>query len=259
MIGAVIFVIFFLVSLAITLGLPTLPPGGLIHEILNIPQVSYQVLGIPAWQLINASTNGVVYGFVIWLVYSIAASVRGRRKQGQTIQQTVSIERQYSHLQPTTQNIPPPPSTQYVPPPIRPPPHHTPPSQHTAIQPAPPPPITVGDPSEQPALQRASPQPSTMAQQQPAPSMAPPPKAVLQQEFTISSENLINKVKDLLHEGNVIRVIVKDNNGKILLDLPASVSVAGTIATPWLAGLGAIAALATKCTVSVVRRDQHTS
>ena len=71
MIGAVIFVIFFLGGLAITLGMPTLPPGNMIHELLNIPATDYPVLGIPAWLLITAITNGVVYGFVIWLIFSV--------------------------------------------------------------------------------------------------------------------------------------------------------------------------------------------
>lgn len=75
MIGAVIFVIFFLLFLAITLGFPTLPPGSMIHELLGIPITTYPVLGIPAWLLIDAIVNGVFYGFVIWLIYSLAKIV----------------------------------------------------------------------------------------------------------------------------------------------------------------------------------------
>ena len=80
MIGAVIFVICFLAFLAITLGVPTLPPGDMIHELLSIPVIDYPVLGIPAWLLINAIVNGVVYGFVIWLVFSIV-NIATKRKQ----------------------------------------------------------------------------------------------------------------------------------------------------------------------------------
>jgi len=81
MIGAVIFVIFFLLFLAITLEIPTLPPGSMIHEILEIPKTSYPVLGIPAWLLINAIVNGVVYGFVIWVIFSIAKSVTESKRE----------------------------------------------------------------------------------------------------------------------------------------------------------------------------------
>ena len=80
MIGAVIFVIFFLGGLAITLGVPTLPPGNMIHDILNIPaNIPYEVLGIPASLLITAITNGVVYGFVIWLIFSVVNMATGKK------------------------------------------------------------------------------------------------------------------------------------------------------------------------------------
>ena len=83
MIGAVIFVIFFLAFLAVTLGMPTLPPGNMIHDLLNIPVTVYPVLGIPAWLLINAIVNGVVYGFIIWLIFSVVSAATGRGKKQQ--------------------------------------------------------------------------------------------------------------------------------------------------------------------------------
>jgi len=84
MIGAVIFVIFFLAGLAITLGVPALPPGNMIHDILNIPTTVYPVLGIPAWLLITAITNGVVYGFVIWLIFSVVNMATRRQPKTYT-------------------------------------------------------------------------------------------------------------------------------------------------------------------------------
>lgn len=82
MIGAVIFVISFLLFLAATLGVPTLPPGNMIHELLAIPKVDYPVLGIPAWLLISAIVNGVVYGFIIWLIYSLVRlATRSKEKK----------------------------------------------------------------------------------------------------------------------------------------------------------------------------------
>ena len=77
---------------------------------------------------------------------------------------------------------------------------------------------------------------------------------VSQEEFTVSSDNLIQKVKELLHEGNVTRIIVKDVNGKIL-EIPATIGVIGAVLAPWLAGLGVIAALATNCKMVVERRE----
>jgi hypothetical protein len=80
MIGAIIFVVFFLVFLAVTLGFPTLPPGSMIHELLGIPLTEYLILGIPAWLLINAIVNGVVYGFIIWLIFTIVNKIFFRPK-----------------------------------------------------------------------------------------------------------------------------------------------------------------------------------
>jgi hypothetical protein len=92
MIGAVIFVIFFLAFLAITLGMPTLPPGPMIFDILKIPQVDYPVLGIPANILIPAIVNGVVYGFIIWLIFSIISAATGRnKKKGGAVSQSVTV------------------------------------------------------------------------------------------------------------------------------------------------------------------------
>ena len=78
---------------------------------------------------------------------------------------------------------------------------------------------------------------------------------VAQEEFTVSSDDLIQRVKELLHEGNVTRIIVKDVNGKVLLEIPATVGVIGAVIAPWLAALGVIAALATKCRIVVERRE----
>jgi hypothetical protein len=62
-------------------------------------------------------------------------------------------------------------------------------------------------------------------------------------------------VKELLHQGNVTRIIVKDVNGKVLLEIPATVGIIGAVIAPWLAALGVIAALATKCRIVVERRE----
>jgi len=78
---------------------------------------------------------------------------------------------------------------------------------------------------------------------------------VVQEEFSVSADNLVKKVKELLHEGNVRRIIIKDEEGKILLEMPVTVGVMGVILAPWLAALGAIAALATRCTLTVERKE----
>lgn len=78
---------------------------------------------------------------------------------------------------------------------------------------------------------------------------------VVTEEFTVSSDDLVKKVKDLLHEGNVTRIIVRDQQGKMLFEVPATAGLIGVILAPWLAALGAIAALVTECRISVERRE----
>ncbi len=75
------------------------------------------------------------------------------------------------------------------------------------------------------------------------------------EEYTVSSGNLVDRVRELLHEGNVTRVIVKDQSGKTLLEIPATVGVVGVVIVPWLAALGVIAALVANCTIVVERRE----
>jgi len=78
---------------------------------------------------------------------------------------------------------------------------------------------------------------------------------IVTEKISISADNLIQKVKELIQEGNVTRIIIKDEKGRILLEMPATMGVIGALLVPWLAALGAIAALATNCTIVVERRE----
>jgi len=77
---------------------------------------------------------------------------------------------------------------------------------------------------------------------------------VTREEYTVPSNNLVSRVKELLHEGNVTRIVVKDDAGKVLLEIPATVGVVGAVLVPWLAALGVVAALVTNCSIVVERR-----
>lgn len=83
---------------------------------------------------------------------------------------------------------------------------------------------------------------------------APAPK-FNREEYTVSGKNLVDRVGEILHEGNVTRVIVKDEAGKTLLEIPAPIGVVGVVLAPWLAALGVIAALVTNCKIVVERRE----
>ena len=75
--------------------------------------------------------------------------------------------------------------------------------------------------------------------------------------FQVSADKLIEKFREIAKDANVKRVIVKDDKGKVLLSIPMTWGAAGAVATlalaPWLAALGIIAALATRCTLEVER------
>jgi hypothetical protein len=77
----------------------------------------------------------------------------------------------------------------------------------------------------------------------------------LVEEVQVMGSNLVDKVKDLIHEGNVQRVIIKNEEGHTLVEIPVTFAAIGVIAAPVLAAVSAIAALVTKCTVIVQRSE----
>ncbi len=79
------------------------------------------------------------------------------------------------------------------------------------------------------------------------------------QEFSVSADDLTRKVSELFREGNVSKIIVKDEKGKPLLEIPVTAGVVGVLLAPWLAAIGVVAAFATKCTVVVVRNSGTTA
>ena len=74
------------------------------------------------------------------------------------------------------------------------------------------------------------------------------------EEFKINGEDLLAKVKQLINEGNVRRIIIKNKEGKVLIELPLTIGIVGAVLAPMLAAVGALAALVTECTI-VVERD----
>ena len=73
------------------------------------------------------------------------------------------------------------------------------------------------------------------------------------EEFKVSGEDLLKRVKELIAEGNVRRITVKDKEGKTIVEMPLTVGVVGAVLAAPLAAVGAIAALVTECTVAVER------
>jgi hypothetical protein len=73
------------------------------------------------------------------------------------------------------------------------------------------------------------------------------------EELKVVGKDLVGKVKSLIHEGNVRRVIVKDDKGNTFIEIPIAVAAIGAIAAPVLAALGALAGMIAHFTVVVER------
>ncbi len=71
------------------------------------------------------------------------------------------------------------------------------------------------------------------------------------EEFRVEGEKLVAKIKELFHEGNVRRIIIKDRDGKTVMEIPVTLGVVGALIAPQLAAIGAIAALLTEATIVV--------
>lgn len=76
------------------------------------------------------------------------------------------------------------------------------------------------------------------------------------EEFRVNGEELIAKIKNLIKEGNIRKVIIKDKEGKTVFEIPLTFGVVGALIAPQLAAIGAIAALLTEATVVVEKTDQ---
>jgi hypothetical protein len=75
------------------------------------------------------------------------------------------------------------------------------------------------------------------------------------EEFQVSGDTLIAKIKELVREGNVRRVVIKNEQGRVLIEFPVTLGVVGAVLAPQLAAIGAIAALVTRCTIVVHKVD----
>ncbi len=82
-----------------------------------------------------------------------------------------------------------------------------------------------------------------------------PDEKVRSEEFQVKGEEIVAKIKELIHEGDIRRVIIKNEDGHTLIDLPLTIGVVGVLVAPQLAALGAIAALLTHGTIVVEKAE----
>ncbi|MFO7304351.1 MAG: DUF4342 domain-containing protein [Gammaproteobacteria bacterium] len=74
------------------------------------------------------------------------------------------------------------------------------------------------------------------------------------EEFQFSGDTLLAKIKEILREGNVRRLVIKNEEGRVLIDVPLSVGVVGTLLAPQLAAIGAIAALVIRGSIVIEKQ-----
>ncbi|OFW66420.1 MAG: hypothetical protein A2Z12_05170 [Actinobacteria bacterium RBG_16_68_21] len=76
------------------------------------------------------------------------------------------------------------------------------------------------------------------------------------EEFKVKGDEVLAKVKDLVREGNVRRLIIQNEEGKTIVEIPLTVGVVGALLLPMAAAVGALAAVLTDCTIRVERTEE---
>ena len=76
-------------------------------------------------------------------------------------------------------------------------------------------------------------------------------------EFKVTGEELLKKVKELIHEGNIRKLIIKNEKGATIIEIPVTIGVVGAVLLPILAAVGALAALAANFTIEVIKKEEE--
>lgn len=75
------------------------------------------------------------------------------------------------------------------------------------------------------------------------------------ERYRVAGDRVVEKLKELLHEGNIRHIVIKNDDGKTLIEIPVSLGVAGALLLPVWAAVGAVAAVVTNCTIEIERSD----
>ncbi len=77
----------------------------------------------------------------------------------------------------------------------------------------------------------------------------------MKSEFKVNGNDLLNKIEELIKEGNIRRIIIKNSEGKTYIEIPLTIGVIGIIAAPVMAAIGALAGLVANFTIEVIRKE----
>jgi repressor of nif and glnA expression len=78
-----------------------------------------------------------------------------------------------------------------------------------------------------------------------------------QESFKVSGDELLSKIKEIIKEGNARKVIIKNEKEETIMEFPLTIGAIGVVLAPMFAAIGAIAALATDCTIVVEKREME--
>jgi hypothetical protein len=84
----------------------------------------------------------------------------------------------------------------------------------------------------------------------------PEPKKVWTEEFMVKGDEVVGKIKEIIHEGNVRRIVIKNEEGRSLIEIPLTIGVIGALLLPVWAAIGAVAALVADCTILVEKEAE---
>jgi hypothetical protein len=73
------------------------------------------------------------------------------------------------------------------------------------------------------------------------------------EEYSVSGDDLISKIKEIIKQGNAKKITIRGKDGNDIMSFPVTVGVVGIVLAPMFAAIGAIAALATECTIVIER------
>ncbi|MDY0099522.1 MAG: DUF4342 domain-containing protein [Bacteroidales bacterium] len=77
------------------------------------------------------------------------------------------------------------------------------------------------------------------------------------ESFKVSGDEILSKIKEIIKEGNARKIIIKNDKEETLMEFPLTIGAIGVVLAPVFAAVGAIAALATDCTIVVEKKEKH--
>ena len=77
------------------------------------------------------------------------------------------------------------------------------------------------------------------------------------EQYKVAGDRVVEKVKEIIREGNVRRITIRNEEGRTLIEIPLTIGVVGAVLAPVWAAIGAIAALVANCSIEVEREGHE--